>query len=351
MTNETATDNVSMQDIASRVEGALFEGTDDNAELDTAQDDVAQDDEAILPESDDTESDDDQGSDDLADIANEEDLSLASYLGLDDEKLTVKDDGSVVFNAIIDGEAKEVPLSDLATSYQLQGHVNNKSIALQDERKEFETQRDTVATELSSRLDKVAQMTKMVEEQLVGDFNNIDWDRLRIENPSEWSALRQEYAEKAQKMQHMQSQISSQQKELNDNQQGAMKQQQQAYLQDQVSKMVVANPTWADQTIMQAETGKLKEFLGSTYGFSSEDFDYVTDHRLIGLIQDAQAYRSGKKTAEVKIAKKVPRFQKPGAAKGNAKSLAKARSVKANKGALKSTGKLQDAANLLLDRM
>ena len=349
MGNETATDN-SMQDITSRVEDQLF-GSDDATEQDILDTDVALDDDANLPESDDTDVDDSEGSDDLDDIANEEELSLASYLGIEDDKLIVKDDGSVAFNAIIDGESKEVPLSDLATSYQLQGHVNNKSIALENERKEFVEQRDAAANELSTRLENVNSMTKMVEEQLVSEFNGIDWDRLRAENPSEWSAMRQEYAERAQKIQGIQSQVGAQQKELQGKQQEEASKNHQLHMQQEMQKMIVANPTWSNPEVMKAETTELKSFLGESYGFSEADMQYVTDSRLIGLIQDAKSFRQGKKEAEVKITKKVPKFQKPGTPKANSKQLAKARQAKAQKGALKSTGSIQDAASILLNRM
>jgi type I site-specific restriction endonuclease len=349
MDNVTATDT-SAQDISNRVEEALFGGSNET-ELTEDHDDVVADNEEILLDADDTDSEDGEGSEDLDEIANEEELTLAGYLGIDEDRLIVDDEGQVSFNAVIDGEQKAVPLSELAKSYQLQGHVNNKSIALETERKEFEEQRTVVAQDLQSKLEEVSNMTKMVEQQLLGDFNSIDWDRLRVENPSEWSALRQEYAEKAQNIQRMQSQISAGQKELSDKEQLEMQNQQQDYLKGELSKMIAANPTWADNEVMKAETGKLKAFLTDAYGFTAEEFQYVTDHRLIGMIQDAQAYRSGKKNAQAKKDKKLPKFLKPGVAKGNSQSLAKARAVKANKAAVKKNGSVQNVANALLDRM
>lgn len=345
----TATDN-SAQDISSRVEKALF-GGDNTTELTESHDDVVSDDEEILPEDDDTESEVDDGSGDLEDGLTEEDLTLAGYLGIDEERLIVGEDGSVSFNALIDGESKAVPLSELAKSYQLQGHVNNKSIALQNERKEFEEQRDTVAQVLQGKLEQVSNMTKLVEDQLLGDFNRIDWDRLRVENPSEWSALRQEYAEKAQKIQRMQSQISTGQSELQQKTQQEMQIKQQEHMQDQLQKLIADNPAWLDVEVMKTETSAMKSFLTETYGFTEDDLQYVTDHRLVNVIKDALAFRKGKKSAEIKITKTVPKFQKPGAPKGNAQSLEKARGVKARKLAVKKNGNVQNVANLLLDRM
>ena len=143
MSDVAATDN-SAQGISSRVEDALF-GEDNTAELNENHDDVASDDEEILPGDDDTDSEDDDGSDGLEGELTEEELTLAGYLGIDEERLIVDEEGNISFNALVDGESKAVPLSELAKSFQLQGHVNNKSIALENERKEFEEQRNTVA--------------------------------------------------------------------------------------------------------------------------------------------------------------------------------------------------------------
>lgn len=351
MSDVTATSEEA-QDIPSRIEEALYGGSDET-ELEESHDDVVSDDDENLPEDDDTDSEDDDSSElvDEEETEEESDLSLAGYLGLDDEKIAVKDDGSVVFNAVIDGESKEVPLTELAKSYQLQGHVNNKSIALQNERKEFENQRNVIANDFQQKLNNVNEMTKALEEQLLGDFERIDWDRLRVENPAEWTALRQEYSDKAQSLQKIQDRAKGESDKVLSEKQQALQQGQAKYMQDQLNKMVEANPTWSDKEVLVSETNKLKSFLSDSYGFSDEDIALVTDHRLIGLIQDAKSFRDGKKSVETKIVKKVPKFQKPGAVKTNAKTLAKARSVKANKQALKRDGSLANAAKSIIDRM
>ena len=346
MNNETATD-ASAQDTTNRIEEALY-GAPEQPE---ATNDIATEDDANLPEDDDIDLEEDAGSEDELETANEEELSLAGYLGLDEDRLSVKDDGSVVFNAIIDGENKEVALKDLTSSYQLQGHVNNKSIALENERKEFSAQRNAVTEHLKQQLDQATAMTEAAGEQLMADYNSIDWDRLRAEQPSEWSALRQEFAEKANSIQSMKDNVMGNQTKLQEQHQQEQNQQRQAFMQEQVGFMVRDNPTWSDPEVLKTETGKIKSFLQKDYGFNSDDLAVITDHRAIKLIQDAMAYRNGKAGAEAKIAKPVPKFQKPGQSRGNAKSLQKARDAKSLKAKAKQTGSTEDVANLLLNRM
>jgi hypothetical protein len=338
------------QEIESRIEEHLFGSDTPDEPTDLTNEEVSKGEE-ILPEDDDSDSDDKDGSDDLEDIATDEELSLANYLGIEEDKLVVSDDGKVSFNAVIDGETKSVPLEDLAKSFQLQGHVNNKSIALENERKQFQEQQQSVAQELKTRVEGLDGMGKVFEKELVDEYNSIDWDRLRGENPAEWTALRAEYAERAQRVKRMQALVIEENNRLQKDQQTQMQQNHQAHLQDEFGKMLTANPTWTDDTVRAKDLSELRGFVSETYGFTDGDMAAVTDHRLINLIKDAKAYRQGSKAAESKKVKRVPKFQKPGASKANVTKMAKVRATKAKRAAVQNGGHVNDIAKLIEDRM
>ena len=347
MSLETATGETPTQDIATRIENQLYpDAQEEPIEID---EEVVSEDEEILPEDDDTESEEEDGSDDLED--DEEEQTLASYLGVDDDRITVNEDGSVTLDTIVDGEKKAVPLSELAKSYQIQGHVNNKSIALEAQRKEFETVRSQVSEEMQTRVEGLNNMAQLVEDQLVSEFSSIDWDRLRAENPSEWTALRQEYAEKAQSIQQVKSLAGEEAIRLKTEQEEKFHNARSEVLKAEFAKMIENNPSWQDETKRTDDLNNIRSFLTSSYGFGEEDMQHVTDHRLLSLIQDAKAYREGKKAVEKKITKAVPKFQKPGASKAQTSSAAKARQVKAKRAAVKKSGHISDVASLILDRM
>lgn len=345
---EPATEK-SMQEVANDVEAALYPQSEPEPEGEK----VVVEDEAILPETDDTDSADDEGlEDELENIAEEEELSLADYLGIDDEKLSQDESGNWQFNAIIDGEEKQVLLKDLTKSYQIQGHVNNKSIALENERKEFKVEQTRLTGEMTERITGLDNMLGFLEQEVVSEYQGIDWDRLRTENPSEWTALRQEFAEKAQRLQEAKSLVGEESKRLTD--ENNLKQQNlfSEHLKSQNEKMLIANPTWTDEAVLMKDMGVLKTFVKDAYGFTDEDTQLVTDHRLIGLIQDAQKYRAGKSVAKTKREKVVPKFQKSRATQANKNQLAKARTVKARKAAIKkSGGSIDSIAQALIDRM
>lgn len=354
MSTETATDNGSMQDAATKLEGMLFPESEQDEPIAT-DDDEGLDDEAeeLLPDDADSDSDDDEGSDedDLDEIAEGEDLTLAGHLGLDDDRITVDEDGGVMFNAIIDGETKQVPLKDLAANYQLTGHVNNKSMALETEKKEFEEVKQKVATELKQRVQGVSQLAELAEQELVAEYNNIDWNALRHDDPANWTAMRQEYAEKAQKIQQVKDLSLQETKRLDQEQNQKLQEQSQEYNKKELASLIADNPEFADAAVRKEKLGEMSTFI-ERYGFSAEDAAGISDHRLIRMIKDAQAYRNGKKAAETKrVGKKLPKFQKPGGNRKNATSLAKARKAKALKAKVKNGGHVNDIAASLVDRM
>ena len=345
--NDTATEQ-SAQDITGRIESQLY-GSEEPEK--TVDEKTVLDDAEELPESDDVDSDEEEdGSVDEEKTGEEQEETLATYLGVDEERVVVGDDGSVSINTIVDGETKAVPLKDVVASYQLQGHVNNKSMALETERKEFEEQQKQVVQDLQTRSEGVMALSKVLENQLVSEYNSIDWERLRTENPAEWTALRQEYSDKANQIQSAQSSIVEDYNRNMSEQQKKMETQNQQDMNAEFQKVLADNPDWVDETKRKEQIGELRTFL-STYGYADGDMDTVSDHRLIRLIKDAKSYRDGKKIAASKKVNNVPKFQKSSAAKASAANASKARSIKAKRAAVKKTGSIGDVAKLLLDRM
>lgn len=350
------------QDVESRIASALFDTTtDDEPDVPGSEDDtVADDDEGDddddddpdLPDDDDVEGEDD-GDVDEPDETDSDGDTLASVLGLDDDKLEYDDEGNVVFKAVIDGEVQPVKMDDLVKSYQLQGHVNNKSIALENERKEFDSTKNEVFTELTNRVKSVNALTQQAEQMLLADYKGIDWDSLRHTDPAEWTALQQEFQTRARAIEQIKQQATQATQELTQEQQAELQQKQQAFIEQEVQKMIADKPEWADQEVMARDVAEVGNFLQAEYGFSPEEVANHMDSRLMKLILDAKAHRSGKKAIkEKKVQKKVPKFRKPGASAEQRKALQKARSAKATKQNIrKSGGSTKAVAQAILDRI
>jgi hypothetical protein len=346
----TVKSDQTMQDITETLEARLYGEPESGEPTDTDDDEVLEG-ELALPESDDSESDDEEGlDDDLEDDG--EGGSLSEFLGIDDDRIIVNEEGETFFKAIIDGETKEVPIKDLVSSFQLQSHTNNKSISLEKERKEFEDTRKQASGELHKRLEGVTALAGVLESELVGEYNDIDWDRLRSENPAEWSALKQDYSERAKKITQIKDLSQQENKRLAQEHSENFSKEQTAFLQEQQKQMLAENPEWSDPAKLKVAKTEMTNFMSTKYGFEEGDLDSVMDYRVIKVLRDAKAYHEGKAVAETKKDKRVPNFRKPGASKQQAAALSKARNVKSKRAAIaKSNGHVSDVANLLVDRM
>ena len=270
MGNETATNvhfDTPMQDITDRLEAHMYGEPEGQIEPETTDDDevstdviLSQDD---LPEDDDSDADEEEGSDlELDDIADADDeLSLAEYLGVDEDRITTDEEGNLAVNSIIDGETKPVPLKELVSSYQMQGHTNNKSIALETERKEFDGIKQAAITQFTEKLQGVDALAKVMEDEIVGEYGKIDWDALRVQNPSEWSALRQEFAEKANRLQGVKSHVAEQRNQAMGFQNEEMQTKMAAHSKEQLEKVIMANPAWSDPVVRKAEQSSIRTFL------------------------------------------------------------------------------------------
>lgn len=333
------------QGVEDRISSALFPEPDDGQD----DADAVSEDEVILPDGSQAKAKD-QPEDE---VVNEDDdeVTIASILGIENDKLEYDENGAVVFKAIIDGKPQKVPFNELVKSYQLQGHVNNKSMQLEGERKEFVNTRETAYRELTVRLDTLKQLNKVARDSLIEDYNSIDWNGIRAADPGEWAALQQQFRQRMEKIAEVEQLASQESQRVEIERQQQFAQANQKRVNDELGKMVLDNPTWNDQAVMVKEFGEIGAFLRSQYGFTDEEVANNLDARLMRLIQDARQYHNGKKVVDKKIPANIPKFVKPGVG-GDTPSLKKARQVKATKDALrKSNGSIDDVAAAILDRM
>lgn len=335
--------------IESRIEDLLFGGDDtkDAAPIEDVASTPDQEEDAT-----DSDAADEQLPDELKDDdqETEEQATLAAHLGLEDDQLIEGDDGQMYVSAKINGETQKVNFQELLKGYQTEKAVTQKAQALAEQRKQFEQQAAQATQVYNDKISRASEALQIIEKNLVNGFEGVDWDQLRRDDPAEWAAKRQEMAQQYQKINSTRGQIQQEQERLAQEQQAQHEQLNQAKLAEEAERLLAANPTWQDPDIKKQELSGLRDFLTSDYGFSNDDLQYVTDHRLVSLIQDAHRYRQMKKQAAPKVSKKIPKYVKPGAPKPSASDTAK-KQAKQKRSQLKKTGSIGDAAAILLDRM
>ena len=222
----------------------------------------------------------------------------------------------------IDGE--EITLSQIKEwkdSGLRQSDYTRKTQEAAELRKEAEArikQADTMAEALS---DKISELEGIIQ----GEEATTDWEELLEDDPSEYlrrqrqiDAKKAKLAEaKAQKQSRIQAKAAEESKLL-------------------ISKM----PTWSDPEVQKKDIDACLKYAESI-GFKSEDFQTMTDHRVIlALVQASKqaAIETNKPLVKKKVAK-VPKAIKP--VKGKVK--ARPTEMEEAKKRLKKSGSKDDA--------
>ena len=220
------------------------------------------------------------------DSKSDDEQTWGSTLGIDEDSLSFDEDGNINgFVTKVNGEAEVLPLKDILAGYQ-----NNKSNTIKSQEysamvKEFNVQKEQVEQAYFSKLESVDALSKHFEKQLISEYDNVDWNQLRAEDPAEYAAARSDFAEKATELQRIQEAINMD-KEAN---MAEVKQRttaaQQQYLKQNFETMIEKNPEWADEKVRNIAKDEFKTFVTETYGFNDKEFETVYDARLIELIK------------------------------------------------------------------
>ena len=244
--------------------------------------------------------------------ADDENVTWASALGVPENRIVTDDEGNLAgVNVKIDGKLATVGMNDLIQSYQTSKSNTQKSQTLSEERKEFEGIRDTAAQTYQRRLQEVGKLTEYLMGKVKGDYEKIDWDRLRVENPGEWAAQVQDFQQRQTELQQVLSAANEDTNVHSQELDGKSTEKKNSLLREQAEKLQDANPTWADPKVASREFTEIGGFVTNQYGFSDQEFAGVMDARLIQMAQDAMKFRQGKQVAALKLkGKPVPKFQK-----------------------------------------
>lgn len=209
----------------------------------------------------------------------------------------------------IDGETKQVPLSEVLKSYQLEGHVNNKSIQLSESQKAFETERQAAQQLFRQQAQQFQAMGQYAQNLLNHDFQSVNWNELRAANPAEYAARFAEFQQRQNSVNQFLGAVQQQQAQA---QQLDQQQMAQRIAQEQEA-MFTAQPEWRDPQKFQADRDVMAKY-AIAKGFSQAELAALSDHRLALVLHDAARF-AGLQAAKPEALKKVraaPQTAKPG---------------------------------------
>lgn len=241
-----------------------------------------------------------------------------------------------------DGSTEKVKLDELKNGYLRHSDYTRKTQALAAEKQGFEAAVQQVTQTVKARLDTLqAEIDRLVVSE-----KSIDWETLRASDPAEfvrWKEYFRDLKDQGQRTFQERQAIA---------QQEAQRQAQQSAetLKREADLLVKAIPVFADPKKGDAAKAELRSYL-LKQGYSDEQIQGLSDHRSVKIAWKAAQYDK-LQAAKPQIDKRVvalPRVQKPGAAlDGDHASRQKLTSLQ---GKLRQTGRVEDAAALILARM
>jgi hypothetical protein len=215
----------------------------------------------------------------------------------------------------IDGQEKQVPLAEVLKSYQLEQHVNQKSMAVSQEKTTFEAERQASRTLMAQQVQQAAQLGTIAQQMINQDYARINWDALRVQNPAEFAALQQDFQQRQQQVAQFQQAVSQRQAIEAAQQQ----QEQQAGLVRERERLLAARPEWRDEAKFAPERESMIKY-GRTVGFSDAEMGALMDHRYMLVLHDAARFAQLQASAPemVKRVRQAPQMAAPGARKTQA---------------------------------
>lgn len=242
----------------------------------------------------------------------------------------------------VDGEESSVPLKDLKDSYQKNQAADKRLEEAKQKRDQLSQEVQQKAESLNSEFATAANLIKEAENLLDQDSGKVDWDRLRHDDPAEYSAKKAEINDRRQEIERMKERARESYQQSVQQHQNETQEQAQARLQREAEALVEAVPEWKDQEKAQQEKAQIVSYLKSL-DFGDEEISAATDHRIVLMARKAMMHDQGQKkvdTAKKKVAK-VPKTVKPGASQPADKG--KKEKVRKLEAKFKRTGKLDDA--------
>jgi hypothetical protein len=246
----------------------------------------------------------------------------------------------------VDGEELEVGIEELKNGYQRQADYTRKSQALAEQRKETE-QIQSERQRLEQERQMYANGLQMLQEQQLAklkDFDNVDWEGLKTEDPYQYMIKKDEYRDAQERITNLvQEQQAVQQEQAQQAQQARAH-----FVQQEYSRLVQALPEWNDS---KSTIKKDVQDYAISAGFLPEEVSQLADHRSVLIIKKAMEYDklTTKVAPKKKAVKKVPKVQKSG--RGNSKEDVAAEAIKKKRARLQKSGKQDDAASIFYDML
>ena len=305
--------------------------------------DVEQEEPEEAEETDEAEEAEEEESEDISDDESEESEEEEA----EDEEV----EETALYTVRVNGEDVEVTEDELVRGYSRQSDYTKKTQELAEYRKQLDNGAQHLQSEIAqtqaARQEYVNALSQAIESNygIARQFENTDWERLKVEDREEYLTKRDEYREVQDKIRDLQSK----QGQAYEQQNREMQAQHQKVLQEEHAKMVQILPEWGEPETQRAIAKSIGEFALSR-GYTQEELHQLVDHRSILVLMEAKAFADmqGKQLkARAKKVKNKPKVVRSSAKKEKADKNKDIRTKQMRR--LQETGRVQDAAGLFED--
>lgn len=271
----------------------------------------------------------------------------------EEEETDDESETEIVYNVRVDGKDIEVTEDELIKGYSRQADYTKKTQELAEYRRQMDGAMQQAQQEIQQTQQARAQYVDAVEAAISSNyahlqqFQHVDWERLKTEDREEYLTKRDDYRQAQEQI----AELQNQHKVANEQQQSEMAEQHKRMWMEEHQKMSHILPEWRDDEKRMAISRAIGEYaIGQ--GYTKEELDTLVDHRSILMLMKAKAYddvRGKQQSVRSKKVKNKPKVVRSKAKKDKAPSKSRKRAAQMNR--LRETGKVDDAAEVLLGMM
>jgi hypothetical protein len=239
---------------------------------------------------------------------------LAKYLGIDESALDLDEDGTIKLKTKVDGQEGAAKLADLLKSYQLEGHVNKRSMELAERERAWQAKAQQAEQQFGQRLQYAENLAQVAANQLLQEYQSVDWRTLEFQDAGQAALLKQKFQEKQAQLQGVFHNI--QQNKAQMQQQGEY--QYHAMLNQEAERLPSLIPEWKDSQVAEKERGEIREWALKA-GFPPEEVANISRaHHVVALRKAWMADKIQQSRPEIENkVRQAPKLVKPGQAQQN----------------------------------
>ena len=236
---------------------------------------------------------------------------FAKVLGIDESVLDLDEEGNAIIKTKIDGVEGTAKFADVLKSYQLQGHIDNKAREVAEQQKAIQARVAEVEQIAQQRIQQVEGLAQVAQQELMREFQSIDWQALRHTDPGEFAAKQAEFQQRSAQL----GQVFQAAQQAREQQAQRQADQHKALLAQEAQRLPELIPEWKDEAIAKQERMAIKEY-GLKAGIPAEDIENIPRASYVAVLRKAMLYdqlQQSKAAVENKV-RTAPKLVKPGQA-------------------------------------